>query len=181
VANFPAELDFPVKPFLLKYAWAAVAAVVLMTIGVTWYMNTTTIITRDKVAPVATTVQPGGDHAILTLSNGEQIILDNSAQEDNIQDGNMSVINNVEGRLQYDLSKVDLRGISADQLADKYHTIETPRGGTYHIILPDGSKIWLNSLSKIKFPLVFAQNERVVEMEGEVFFDVAKNKDQPFV
>ncbi|NGM61773.1 DUF4974 domain-containing protein [Sphingobacterium sp. SGG-5] len=181
VANFPAELDFPTKHFPIKYTWAAIAAVVLIVMGVTFYLNNTAIITPDKVASVATAVQPGGDHAILTLSNGEQIILDNSAQEENIQDGSMSIINNVEGRLQYDLSKVDLRGIPADQLADKYHTIETPRGGTYQIILPDGSKIWLNSLSKIKFPLVFDQNERIVEMEGEVFFDVAKNKNQPFI
>src|SRR5690606_18144311 len=137
VANFPAELDFPTKSFPIKYIGAAIAAVALIVMGVTCYLNNTAVMISDKVAHVAAAVQPGGDYAIRTLSNGEQIILDNLAQEEDIQDGNMSIINNVEGRLQYDLSKVDLRGIPADQLTDKYHTIETPRGGTYHIILPD--------------------------------------------
>ncbi len=181
VSNFPSESDHSSKPSLLKYAWVSVAAAILVVIGVALYMTNTNTITTGGITPVAQVIQPGGDHAILTLSNGEQIILDSSVQGEDIQEENVAIINNAQGSLQYDLSKIDLSQVSQDQLIDKYHTIETPRGGTYHIILPDGSKVWLNSLSKIKFPLVFNTNERIVEMEGEVFFDIAKSKERPFI
>lgn len=181
VANFPAELDRSSKPFLLRYAWMSIAATVLLAISISLYFINTRPAIEKEPSPVSQVVQPGGDHAILTLSNGQQIILDSSARGEDIQEEDVSIINNTEGSLQYDLSKIDLSHVSEDELVDKYHTIETPRGGTYHIILPDGSKVWLNSLSKIKFPLVFNRNERIVEMEGEVFFDVAKDKDQFFI
>jgi len=182
VSNFAEEaISHHHQSFWRRYAWWSVAASILLAVGLGIYFFQQQPNNTDTVAKTAHTVQPGSDHAILTLSNGEQIILDSSGQAEEIAEDHVSIVNDSKGRLHYDLSKLDLSDVSPDELADKHHTIETPRGGTYHIILPDGSKVWLNSLSKIKFPLVFSKQKRVVEMEGEVFFEVAKRKDQPFL
>ena len=62
-----------------------------------------------------------------------------------------------------------------------YNTIETPKGGKYQIVLPDGSKVWLNSVSSLHFPATFSGKIRNVELTGEAYFDIAKNPDMPFV
>src|SRR5690606_4086352 len=61
-----------------------------------------------------------------------------------------------------------------------YNTIETPKGGIYQVVLPDGSKVWLNNASRITFPTRFDKYERKVSIEGEVYFEVAHNRKKPF-
>lgn len=162
--------------------WAA-AVLLLLSIPVALYLiYSGSIGLRSKEDAVSKNIiVPGKEHAVLTLSNGEHIILDSSGQEEYIQEDNALMVNSKRGVLQYDLSKLDPNLLSEGQLLEKYHSIETPRGGTYQIVLPDGSTVWLNSLSKIKFPLNFGPKERRIEMAGEVFFDVAKDRNKPFV
>ena len=77
-----------------------------------------------------------------------------------------------EGELRYgDVAKDEV----------KYHTIRTPRGGQYKVTLADGTKVWLNAASSIRFPTAFVEAKRTVEIEGEVFFDVHKDAEKPFV
>ena len=61
-----------------------------------------------------------------------------------------------------------------------YNTVTTPRGGQYNVTLPDGTQVWLNAASSIKFPTAFTGKERNVELSGEAYFEVAKNKSMPF-
>jgi ferric-dicitrate binding protein FerR (iron transport regulator) len=62
----------------------------------------------------------------------------------------------------------------------QYNTLSTPRGGTYQLVLPDGSKVWLNAASSIRYPTAFTAKQRQVEMTGEVYFEIAPRKNQPF-
>ncbi len=180
VANVPESVGI-IKPKRRKLSWYSLAASVLLLIGVglgIFYMESTP---EEKGQSTVREVRPGGNQAILTLSNGEQVILDDLEQAEEIRERNISIVNNKAGSIQYDLSKINIEGVEKAELTKKFNTIETPRGGTYQIILPDGSKVWLNSLSKIRFPLAFSSTQRVVEIDGEAFFEVTENRKQPFI
>ena len=118
-------------------------------------------------------VLPGGNHAILTLADGTRIVLD-SIQNGNIKGGNAN-INKKGPLLVYDGSS----GFETNAPVT-YNTLATPRGGQYQLVLPDGSKVWLNASSSIHFPTAFTGNQRDVELTGEAYFEVAKNKEKPF-
>ncbi len=117
-------------------------------------------------------VLPGGDKAILTLADGSTIVLDSAQNGALAQQGNTKVIK-LGGKLAYDPA-----GTSKEVV---YNTITTPRGGQYQVELPDGSQVWLNAASSLRFPTAFAGKERRVEISGEAYFEVAKNKAMPFV
>ena len=115
----------------------------------------------------------GGNHAILTMSDGHMIVLD-SVQNGNIMSGN-NKIKKQGAVLVYDGSK-----IAKPSSPVSYNTLATPRGGQYQLVLPDGSKVWLNASSSIHFPTAFVGNERNVELTGEAYFEIAKNREKPF-
>jgi hypothetical protein len=127
------------------------------------------------IAPNAkqTAIKPGGNHAILTMADGQTIVLD-SAENGNILSGN-SKIKKQGALLVYDGTKASNQGSLIS-----YNTLSTPRGGQYQLVLPDGSKVWLNASSSIHFPTAFAGHERNVELTGEAYFEIAKNKQKPF-
>lgn len=118
-------------------------------------------------------VAPGGNKAVLTLANGSQIILDSAANGTLTQQGNTKIIKLDSGQLSYNTSDVK----STEVL---YNTISTPRGGQYQIVLSDGSKVWLNAASSLRFPAFFTGKERDVELTGEAYFEVTKNTAMPF-
>lgn len=118
-------------------------------------------------------ILPGGDHAILTMADGSRIVLD-SVQNGIIQRGNAS-ISKKGGLLVYDESSPAKKATAV-----VYNTLTTPRGGQYKLILADGSKVWLNASSSLYFPTAFSGKERNVELTGEAYFEVAKNKEKPF-
>ena len=122
-------------------------------------------------------IQPGGNKAVLTLANGSKIILDGAKNGVLANQGNTSVDKTRDGTLVYDASKISAGTIGAQSA---YNTIATPCGGQYQVVLPDGSKVWLNSASSLKFPVAFSGKERNVELIGEAYFEVAKNKAKPF-
>jgi len=118
-------------------------------------------------------VNAGGQKATLTLANGAKILLDDAKNGTLSSQGNTRVIK-TNGKLAYNADKNDLIG-------NVYNTVSTPRGGHYQVILPDGSQVWLNAASSIHFPTAFTGKERIVEITGEAYFEVAKNKTLPFV
>lgn len=128
--------------------------------------------------PAATELQadvmPGGNKAILTLADGSNIVLDSTAEGTIAQQGNARVIKLAGGRIDY-----QLQGRSnADVMIN---TIRTPRGGQFQVTLPDGTKVWLNAESSITYPAAFKGKERVVNITGEVYFDVKESAAMPFI
>lgn len=113
-------------------------------------------------------VAPGSNKAVLTLASGKQIILD-SSKGNIVQQGNLKVID-LGGKLDYE-------GKSS---VVEYHTLSTPRGGQYKLVLSDGTNVWLNAASSITFPTAFTGKERNVSITGEAYFEVAHNTKQPF-
>lgn len=118
-------------------------------------------------------VAPGGDKAILTLADGSTVVLDDAQNGTLAQQGSSKVIK-LGGKLVYDPANKNSREIV-------YNTITTPNGGQYQLELPDGSLVWLNATSSIHFPTSFAGKERRVEITGEAYFEIAKNRDMPFI
>lgn len=116
-------------------------------------------------------IAPGSNKAVLILADGSKVELDSANAGKVITQGNVQVIQ-MDGQLSYE-------GNGAAKEV-QYNTITTPRGGQYMVILADGSKVWLNAESSLRFPTVFAGEERKVEMEGEAYFEVAKNQKMPF-
>ncbi len=160
-----------------------VAASVLLLISTALYFYTNRIRTPQlvqRIQPVAPKViSPGGDKAVLTLSDGSRIILDNAKNGVLANQEGVSIQKTSDGKLLYTFSNSD-KVVKAGDIHVIYNKIETPRGGKYEVNLPDGSKVWLNASSSLRFPALFAGKTREVELTGEAFFDVAKNPDKPF-
>lgn len=118
-------------------------------------------------------IKPGTTKATLTLADGDVINLDDVQSGLVFRQGNVAINKVANGKLVYDVH-------SASRKPGGYNTISTPRGGTYQVVLPDGSNVWLNAASSLRFPAVFSGKERHVELQGEAYFEVAKNKEKPF-
>jgi len=158
--------------------WAIAASIVfIFSVGLLSLFNpniphkSTPKITKvhDKV-----TIRPGGNKAMLTLANGSVINLDGSKTGTLAIQKGVSVKKLADGKLVYDLKQQDL-GATAG-----YNTVTTPRGGQYELVLSDGTRVWLNAATVLKYPTVFTGKERRVELTGEAYFEVAKNKNMPF-
>ncbi|HUP13897.1 MAG TPA: FecR family protein, partial [Niastella sp.] len=162
----------------IPFGKIAVAASILILISAgTWFYlsRSTTEQTAQKGNNEPATnasnmmpIVPGGNKAILTLNDGRTIPLA-TAQNGNLADQGFMQISKTEGRLIY-TRKPDSDGSLTSK--DIYNTVTTPRGGEYQITLPDGSKVWLNAASSLRFPIAFAGNERIVELTGEAYFEV---------
>jgi transmembrane sensor len=133
-----------------------------------------TIIAKTNWDKVEHKIVPGSNKAILTLADGSKINLDNSGKGTITHQGLATVNKSNNGQLIYKI------GGKVQPAAMLYNTATTPRGGQYQLILSDGTKVWLNAASSIKFPVAFSGSERHVELTGEAYFEVAKNKKMPF-
>lgn len=132
---------------------------------------------KNIPAPVIQPLKPGGNKAILTLANNSQVILDSAANGVISTQGNILVEKLHNGQLVYSIN-----GRRLDEHDEAfYNTITTPRGGQYQVTLADGTAVWLNAQSSIRFPVVFTGSERRVEITGEAYFEVAKNTAMPFI
>ncbi|HEX8358389.1 MAG TPA: FecR domain-containing protein [Segetibacter sp.] len=125
---------------------------------------------QDKPAKLAAT--PGNNKVLLTLADGTTIVLDDKKNGFLTSQGNTKVIK-LDGKLIYNSSSANSGRIS-------YNTITTPAGGQYQLELPDGTFVWLNARSSLSFPTAFTGKQRRVKMEGEAYFEVARNISMPF-
>lgn len=161
----------------IRSAWLRYAAAVLLLAGLigVLYISITkdgNEIARVDNLPGGPDIQPGKSGAVLVLSDGTQLVLD-SLRNGVIasQQGSTAILQN--GNLAYDADSAAAGGIS-------YNTLSTPKGRQFQVTLPDGTKAWLNAASYIRFPTVFAGNERKVEVKGEVYLEVVKDAARPF-
>lgn len=125
-----------------------------------------------KTIAVKNEIPPGGNRATLTLSDGSAITLDSASIGTIAQQGNVAISKSAAGTVQY-----NAKGSGA---ALAMNTLRTPKGGQYKLVLPDGSKVWLNAASSITFPTQFASRERKVTITGEAYFEIAADAARPF-
>lgn len=150
----------------------AIAASVVLVVGLGYLklnhdQPAGAIVSNQKVKNV---IKPGSTGAILTLGDGSQIVLDSLANGV-LANQNNTTVSKKDGKLVYK------EGAGAVAVNNK---MSTPRGRHYTLELSDGTKVWLNASSSISFPTSFAEKERKVAIEGEVYFEVAKDKNRPF-
>ncbi|WAC39000.1 FecR family protein [Pedobacter sp. SL55] len=152
----------------------AVAASILLCVGLGF------ILFNREIAPTATLakrkleeVLPGGNKATLTLADGSVIDLDKALNGEITKLNGIIIRKKEDGQLEYIIQ--DNPGAASGT-----NTIATPRGGQYQVSLPDGTKVWLNAASSLTYPYPFAKNERSVELQGEAYFEVAKDRQRPF-
>lgn len=162
---------------ILRATSIAAAVILFISIGTYFFtLREPQIIANHKKTEIFDK-GPGGNKAILTLNDGSKIVLDDAINGNIAVQGSIRIRKSSDGSIIYDMPEINADA-SNSQL---YNTIETPKGGKYQIILPDGSKVWLNAGSLIRFPAIFSGNERNVELTGEAYFEVAKNIDKPFI
>lgn len=164
-----------------KWLYRVAAAILFFIIGFgAWYgfrhaedklsgANVASAITRSSGD-----ILPGGNKAVLTLSNGSRIILD-SLHTDTV------ALHKSVGMVQLNPGVINYRSDRNKRASVVYNTLSTPRGGQYQLVLPDGSKVWLNSASSIHFPVSFSGSTREVSITGEAYFEIARNENKPFI
>ena len=152
----------------------AAMLVVCLGLGLLVYKNTHVPVGQQLVEQ---DVVPGGNKATLTLADGKTINLSDAANGTIATQSSISISKTTDGKLVYKV--IDQKDAGR---VGSFNVIATPVGGQYQVMLPDGTKVWLNAASSVKFPTSFtALKERRVEVTGEAYFEVAHNKKQPFV
>lgn len=150
----------------------AIAASIIIAVSI--YINVSKFNKKKKdkeiIAVQTTDINPGSDKATLTLENGKVIELGNLVHDTNFN-GQVNILKQ-KGEIIYSSTAPSSEPI--------YHTLSIPRKGHYKLTLPDGTNVWLNAESSIRYPVAFSANERKVFVTGETFFEVAKDKDKPF-
>jgi ferric-dicitrate binding protein FerR (iron transport regulator) len=161
-----------------KWRWGVAACIALFLLsGSAWYL-----LQRKVIAPITRIQQqqqreisPGANKASLTLADGTEIPLDSSVNNTLAQQGNTVISKPGNGRLAYQQGSVLSRDIP------QYNILRTPRGGQFQVQLPDGSNVWLNASSSLRYPVAFTGATRTVELNGEAYFEISPNATQPFV
>jgi transmembrane sensor len=174
LADVQKEMWRMVKPaggsnkFLRWPAIAAAALILVSAAGIFYTLNKK----APSVTPQKTygnVIKPGGNKAVLILADGKRIVLDDMSTGEIAQQSGIKISKKADGQLIYTVAGTNAQ--NDGKLV--YNTIQTPRGGQYQINLPDGSKVWLNAESSLRFPIQFEKSKRAVELSGEGYFEVA--------
>ncbi|WP_439184540.1 FecR family protein [Carboxylicivirga taeanensis] len=159
---------FPLK----KVLWQAgsVAASLLVIFGVYWLLNTNAPMKKTVPTQTSEAIQPGSNRAVLTLASGQSVELG--------ENDTTIILSNTE--LTIDASRLSYSQNAGESSEIKYNILQTPRGGEYQLSLADGTSVWLNAESELRYPEHFAGDSRSVYIKGEAYFEVAPNSEKPF-
>lgn len=158
-----------VKKLWPRFAAAIAVAMVLIGIGLFYYSN------QQNTTKYGNDIIAGKNGATLILADGKKIRLSDAADGVLAKESGISIVKTADGQLVYEIKESVAK-------TDKINELSTARGEVYKVILPDGSKVWLNAETKLKFPVSFsATKERKVELLGEAYFEVAKDREHPFI
>lgn len=173
--------EYKQSRFFYYFKSVSIAAAVLLTIttGIYFYSNRQSVEVEQFVEiDVKNDILPGFNKAILTLADGSKISLDDAENGLLASQGNIAITKTDNGQIVYE--KNPTAGNRYITNSSVVNTIQTPKGGKYQVRLPDGSKVWLNSASTLRYPTTFAGHERKVHLKGEAYFEIAPNKKKPF-
>lgn len=172
-----------VSVFSLPMKLGIAASIALMaTLGYFWQYHISHQVTSSpslSLGGEAADAEPGGNKAIVILPDGSKHVLgDDEAEIRSMYQGGELVCKVDDGVLYAnEVGQTAVSGIEEE----RYQTIITPNGGQFKVILPDGTKVWLNAASSLKYPVAFSENSRKVYLEGEAYFEVTKSAAAPFV
>lgn len=158
---------------------AAACIIIFLAVGVKY------LITRDtrkpalvaKNTPLKNDFRPGGNNAYLLLANGKKVLLNDIKNGLLAQQGESRIHKKADGQIEYSATS----NSDSAKTAMVFNQLIIPVGGQYHITLADGTNVWMNSASSLEYPVAFAGKERKVKLTGEAYFEVAKNKNMPFI
>lgn len=161
----------------LRKLWVSVAAAaVLLLVGISFFYHSDQQQPKNLVNIIRNDIAPGKNAATLTLDNGKKIVLSAANDGQLTSEAGIVISKTADGQVVYT--------VKDDKLAagTHIHTLSTALGETYRLRLPDKSEVWLNASSSIKFPASFASAKfREVELTGEAYFEIAKDKAHPFI
>lgn len=153
--------------FIPRWYWAVAVAILFFSVSALFFYQ------EESTAPVSVAITPGSSKAMLVLNNGN--IIDLSKRKTEVITNQKLSIKTDGTQLSYSVTED-----SKDEPTDEYNELIIPKGGEFTLTLSDGTKVWLNSQSKIKYPVIFNNITREVYLEGEAYFEVAKDAHRPF-
>ena len=130
---------------------------------------------RQAIVSISEVIKPGEHKAVLITGGGDRITLSDSTLSP-IQEQNGMIVNVMNNKVFYTLPEDSL----CTQESPIFNTLQIPRGGEYFLTLADGTEVWLNAETEIRYPVQFTGNKRVVYLDGEAYFTVAPDKKKPF-
>jgi len=175
------RIDAKIKPVIIIPFWRrrmnmAAAAVILLSLSAALLFHFNGGLFNSSRDLIKQDVAPGGNKAVLILADGRKINLSDAANGNVAEQTGIMITKAADGKLVYTAKDKD------ENQTVSYNTIATPIGGQYQVNLPDGTKVWLNAASSLKFPASFARlKEREVQLSGEAYFEVSHNVKMPFI